>query len=163
MRNFKSGGGKRPKNKQEAIAMIEQYLGEVCKGIMLGMTITDACRAAGVDQSTFYRWMQKKDKDPDFAFVEQRVDEARAKGQMLLVSRVVNHSKKDWRAAAWILERRHPDVWAPKNNNVAPIDTKNTQELTNEEKQQALDSLKAEYKKELAREGKKNEKRTSKD
>ena len=115
MKIGKCGRGAKPKTNQEYFDNLKKKLDEICKGVAIGLTLTDACRAAGVDISTFYTWQNKAKVNPDYAFFNDKVDEARAQGERMLAGRITEHSKKDWRAAAWLLERRNNAVWGRKD------------------------------------------------
>ena len=82
-----------------------------CEAIRLGMTYKLACGYAGISEPTFYRWMQEADRSGGRK--EQRefrdaLKSAEAKGAAHNLA-VINRAAKDgdWKAAAWILERRH--------------------------------------------------------
>jgi hypothetical protein len=74
------------------------------------MTRAAAATQSGISKATFYRWM---DADEEFREdVEAAVDFAEA----VMVSQIktMGHSRDDWRAIAWLLERRFPDRWGLK-------------------------------------------------
>ena len=66
-----------------------------------------ACKEAGIHYSTFLNWLGTK---PEFL---EAVKKAELEGlesiKPLLFARIMEHSKKQWTAAAWILERLFPD------------------------------------------------------
>lgn len=66
--------------------------------LAVGASIEDAADEVGIGRETIYR---KRREDPVFG---TRVLEAIARGKKKLIERVT--SSKDWRAAAWMLERR---------------------------------------------------------
>lgn len=74
-----------------------------------------AARYAGVDESTFYRWMQKG-ADPDAPAIyrdfRQAVETARSQAEVRAVA-LINQAAQNgtWQAAAWYLERSHPQRW----------------------------------------------------
>jgi len=68
--------------------------------ISRGVSIVEACSILGVSRSTFYRHLQK---DQDF---EHQVDRARTIVSLELFETV--KASNDWRAAAWLLEKRFP-------------------------------------------------------
>jgi transposase len=108
--------GKRPKKGEQGPAMddarLDKIVDEVARAIALGMTQTDAARAAGVQPRTFESWLEKgRAGNPAYARIVDPIDNARALGQRSLADRIAKASNKDWRAAAWILERRHPQTW----------------------------------------------------
>jgi hypothetical protein len=77
-----------------------------------------AAAHAGIHRSTFHRWM--RDGDPDGAdsdnqpFRELRaaVEQAEADAEVHDVTIITRAARTgDWRAAAWLLPRRHPGRW----------------------------------------------------
>lgn len=87
-------------------------LGErFCEAIRLGMNYKLACGYAGISEPTFYRWMQEAERQggrkPQREF-RDALKSAEAEGAAHSLA-VINRAAKDgdWKAAAWILERRH--------------------------------------------------------
>jgi transposase-like protein len=72
-------------------------------GVREGLTYRLAAAVAGISPDTLTRW---KDRYPDFAARLMAV-EAEAAHDALKLIRRAGHD--DWRAAAWILEHRHPE------------------------------------------------------
>ena|SRR5215831_14406176 len=77
-----------------------------------GNYVTVATRAAGVGWSTFKAWMQRgaAGEEP-YAQLKERVEKARAEGQVRLVAIISRAAETDWRAANWLLERQWPEQW----------------------------------------------------
>lgn len=86
-----------------------------------------AARLAGIDEATYYRWMargkaeedrlaersSRKMRETERPFCEFRkaVMEADAAAEAQAAAAIMVAGKKDWKAHAWLLERRHPDRW----------------------------------------------------
>ena len=73
-----------------------------------GMTIEAACALAGVHKTTFYRWRKN---DPEW---EELSDHAMNFAEPILLHQLKTAAEDkmgDWRAYAWILERRWPQRW----------------------------------------------------
>ena len=85
----------------------------ILEGIRLGLTYEVACRAAGIDVSTLWRWRQQGEEAKSGKFYDfcKAVDAANAEAEALLLGRVVAASKEPqhWHAAKWILETRFRD------------------------------------------------------
>jgi len=84
----------------------------ICEGIRLGMTQDMAAARAGVARATFYRWKAEGEKQKAGAKRDFRdaLTRAEADGQAALLATVQEAAagrQGDWRAASWILERRH--------------------------------------------------------
>jgi len=79
--------------------------------------MTDSARAAGVNPRTLYSWLEKaKNGVAGYDEIADVLENRRAEGQAALVQRIDKASDKDWKAAAWILERRHNTEWGNKNS-----------------------------------------------
>jgi len=80
----------------------------ICSNIASGNTLRAAALAEGISEATLHRWRNEK---ADFAkMVEQAIGVSEAN----LVQKLT--SSEDWRAAAWILERRFPQTWSKKDH-----------------------------------------------
>ena len=82
----------------------------ICNAIELGATYTIAAEAGGISRATLYNWFEKAKKpraDKTYVRFLEDFTAAESRGALYLLGEVKRHSVKDWRAAAWILERRH--------------------------------------------------------
>lgn len=98
----------------------------ICEHLREGGYAETAAAAAGVSKSTFYEWMARGDAagakkvDEPYRIFRARIEEARAMGETVRVQQIADAAKNDWRAAAWMLEREHPDRWGgPRARNVS--------------------------------------------
>lgn len=87
--------------------------------IKLGNTLEAACGVVGLPYDTFAEWRQRGEGRhptrkplPDYVQFAQEVNQAIAEAQLRLIKRIHDASDNDWKAAAWILERRHPEHWS---------------------------------------------------
>ena len=83
----------------------------VCDAIRAGVPPETAAAYAGIDESTFYRWMQRGrglDAELLYAGFAEAVRLALAEWETRDILRIGEAAKSDWRAAAWRLERRLP-------------------------------------------------------
>jgi hypothetical protein len=67
-----------------------------------GCTRKSASLAAGISEETFYQYM----KDPEFSELVLKAEESFVVRNCALIQKA---APKEWRAAAWLLERRRPD------------------------------------------------------
>lgn len=90
-------------------AMIVQLVALIADG----MTYALAAEACGIATETFRQWMRKGEsgEQPYDALVVQ-LQRAQALGAHALLLKVQSAADQDWRAAAWLLERRHPESYA---------------------------------------------------
>jgi hypothetical protein len=111
------------------------------KMLSMGNRPTAACAVAGVNYDLFRRWMARggfplsgtttKDtispedaEEPYYSFA-MRMKAAAAEAEVRAVNQIVTAGDRDWKAAAWLLEKSNPDEWAPeKKQSGIQIDAK---------------------------------------
>lgn len=82
-----------------------------------GGLIGNACAVAGITHKTYCEWMKRGDpegsaqRDAPFREFRERVTEARQVAEARNVAIITTAAAKDWRAAAWLLERQAPEKW----------------------------------------------------
>lgn len=77
-----------------------------------GATQELAAMRAGIGVSTFYAWKKKAEEgDADFKDFLDVIDSAAAEGAMKALEKITAAMDDDWKAAAWILERRYPEMY----------------------------------------------------
>jgi transposase len=86
---------------------------KVVQAIRAGNYAEIACRAAGIAPSTFYRWLERGERETDgiHNHFTQAVRLAEAEAEVHAVALVRRAMSDDWRAALAYLERRHPARW----------------------------------------------------
>lgn len=78
----------------------------------------DACAACGIQYTTYKGWVNQGNKDiavkknTAFASFVIQIKEAEAQSLTGLIQTIRNASERQWQAAAWLAERRHPEKWA---------------------------------------------------
>lgn len=73
-----------------------------------------AAQYAGVDVTTYCAWKRRgaeEGKGKYYQFL-QAVTHALNKSELALATTIRTAGKDDWRAAAWLMERRYKDRWA---------------------------------------------------
>jgi hypothetical protein len=98
-------------------SMTSEIVERVVRAVGAGSYLEVAIASAGVPRSTFYDWWKRGAPDGapgDAAFREmrQRVERARAEGEVRNVGLIAGAAQESWQAAAWMLERSYPDRWA---------------------------------------------------
>jgi transposase len=82
-----------------------------------GGYVETAAAVAGITKRTFYGWMARGDAtgtkavDAPYRAFRERVDQARAEAESRNVAIIATAAAKDWKAAAWLLERQAPERW----------------------------------------------------
>jgi hypothetical protein len=80
----------------------EQTVLDVVTRVQEGLPVKAAARAAGIDPTTLWRW-RKDDEALDIA-----IHRARTMFVARQLARIDKAGETSWKAAAWLLERRHP-------------------------------------------------------
>lgn len=84
----------------------------VCRELRLGLSIASACAAAGITKTSYYEYHQRASEGPPFSVFAAATTKARSEGTRGLEHTVRKAAVGDWRAAAWMLERRAPEDWS---------------------------------------------------
>lgn len=85
----------------------------ILAAIEAGCTRATAAKAAGVDGSTFRRWLRKgRELIEPYAELVEQMRFAEARGEAALLAVIREASVRHWTSAAWLLERRFPHRWA---------------------------------------------------
>lgn len=98
----------------------------ILRAISHGLSYKRAAQAAGVVYSTFHRWMRKGCRDrkakikSDYRKFYEDVMSAEARAEDAQAEMIHRTAKKVWTAAAWWLERRHPERWG-RRDAVVPV------------------------------------------
>lgn len=84
----------------------------------LGASRVAACRYAGLAPSTVFAWMARGRRARSGKFLEflERVREADGHAELHLLAQIQTAAKRDWRAAAWMLERKFPKRWGKREH-----------------------------------------------
>ena len=81
-----------------------------------GASYQIAADKAGIARSTLHRWRN------DFEDFEADCKKAEARGATKLLENIQTAADKDWRAAAWLLEKRYPDIYGDNAGETASAD-----------------------------------------
>ncbi|WP_345736623.1 hypothetical protein [Prosthecobacter algae] len=85
------------------------------KAIELGMPLKQAAAMAGMSYDTLNHWQKRGENEsapPEYRQFCQLLRRSQAVAMQVHVSSICEAAKRDWRAAAWMLERRHPEDFA---------------------------------------------------
>jgi hypothetical protein len=86
----------------------------IMNAIRCGAPNRVACAAAGIGERTFYRWEERAGERPgsEYASFAEKLARARQEGVTARLALVQKAAVRDWRAAAWLLERDMPEVFS---------------------------------------------------
>ena len=77
-----------------------------------GLRNTDICKALGIHQSTFYKWLQEPRSGLEVELFES-LEKARAERKAFMLQTITKAAQDGtWTAAAWWLERVYPEEFA---------------------------------------------------
>lgn len=96
--------------------LTKEVQSDVCDGIKAGAVLLDAVRAAGLSKRTYYRWLElgKDRQNTKYHEFRKAVLAAKRQARTVLVQCIIGASADDWRAAAFMLERRYPKLFGKK-------------------------------------------------
>jgi len=80
----------------------------ICDGIEAGYTKAMVAKKVNIPTDMITRWLRLgRQGHEDFRDFTIEYDASQGVAVQNMVDQVIEHSKKDWRAAAWLLERRY--------------------------------------------------------
>jgi hypothetical protein len=108
---------KRPRGRP--LTLSQQVIDDLVAGIRVGLSTNAAAARANVPDTTLRHWLAVGEQHPDSIHGElvRAMANARATGELVLLAKIQRASESDWKAAAWILERRHPESYARVNRH----------------------------------------------
>jgi transposase len=93
---------------------IEPYIEKLCQALVLGATYELAARFAGISPDTFARWRQRMATarpGTPLARLRDRLTAAEGQAALRWLAQIQEAASADWRAAAFMLERRYPEEY----------------------------------------------------
>ena len=85
------------------------------EAIEQGMPLKQAAAVAGMSYDTLNHWQKRGENEsapPEYCQFYQQLRQSQAVAMQVHVSSICDAAKRDWRAAAWMLERRFPEDFA---------------------------------------------------
>ena len=83
---------------------------QICDYVAQGHTREVAAQACGIVSTTLYRWMKRGERQPDGPYGEfcRALKRADLEAELACLRQIKEAAQNgDWRAAAWMLERRY--------------------------------------------------------
>ena len=81
-------------------------------------TIALAAEASGAGVRTVFTWLERGrrggTRNARHVTFLHAVERAQGEAEAMLVARIAKQAATSWRAAAWLLEHRWPERWAPR-------------------------------------------------
>ena len=100
-----------------------EVIEKIVQALTVGNYRKQAALYAGIDDGTLRRWMKRGRAEPEGPYADFRaaVLEAESKAQIMAMGCVTKAIREgDWKAAAWMLERRLPEHYAPRSRLFDP-------------------------------------------
>ena len=118
---------------------IEQKIDTMASAIRRGLSNRSAAIAAGITPANFYNWQRnaKSGQEP-YASLWWKIQRAKEEGKLVLADHVYKAAERDWKAAAWLLERRAREFQRPDHSR--PQTTEITQNITVEESKKKVEA-----------------------
>jgi hypothetical protein len=126
-------------------AVTDEHIDRLLGALRLGMTRRAAAGVAGFSKTTLYRMLEN---DPD-GTLGTAMEKAEAEAEATYSTIVANAAAdpKNWTAAAWWLERRHPADYAKRDKvemtgkDGGPIDHREVTSLPDHERQALAEAI----------------------
>src|SRR5262249_51932820 len=85
---------------------------KILRAIRAGNYASVAAASAGIDDSTFYRWLERGEKGEEpYCEFREAIKKASADAEQEALADIRKAGKTNWQARAWYLERCHPARW----------------------------------------------------
>lgn len=86
---------------------------KICEALEMGAYIESAAAYADVHKTSLYAWLKRGRKGETEQFVQfiNAVDKAMEMGQLRHLRNIHKRGDTDWKASAWVLERKFPKKW----------------------------------------------------
>lgn len=103
------------------LKLTPELANEILDNLRAGNTIKTVAGAAGISDDTFFQWLRwgeedlKAKKDNALTRFALDVKKARHEAEARCVQIIANAAIETWTAAAWLLERRNPEMWGRKD------------------------------------------------
>lgn len=104
-----------PKGAGRKLSLTPEVVEKIARHVRTGNHWGVAAQLAGVKERTFWGWVKiaRDHRRPPAIFSQllQALHEADAAAEAVHVQNLMACMRKDWRASAWYLERKHRDRW----------------------------------------------------
>lgn len=106
--------------------LTDELRDSLCHALANGVYLAHAAPALGVDRRTITEWIRRGTadiaagrNDTDHAALVLALETARERGTMLMTEIVTRAARRDWRAAAWWLERTRPAAFGATTESIS--------------------------------------------
>ena len=102
----------------------------VIEAVRRGQTYKLSAAYAGISYSTLNRWRaigRDDDAPAKFRKFWKQLEQASGEAALRMIKLVEVAAQTDWKAATWILSRRHPDQWGERRERESELFDPSTQ------------------------------------
>lgn len=101
------------KRRGRASKLTPEVQARIVKALEAGCYFDAACEGAGIGESTGYRWLERGEAgDAGYREFREAVKRAEAVAEAGALAAIRSaYQGGTWQAAAWYLERKHPERW----------------------------------------------------
>lgn len=99
---------------KKTTSITKKHITAVCRAIRTGCPIAVAATTANIQRSTLYEWKARGKRQPTGIHGDLVRAMAAAADDFINdnLKKLATHSKVTWQTSAWLLERRHPELFA---------------------------------------------------
>jgi transposase len=114
--------------------LTQELIDTIISNIKVGAYVETASAAAGIHKDTYYRWLREgarirratpgtaydrplSEEEELMAAFSDAVEKAQAEAQMRDIKIIAKAAELQWQAAAWKLERKHPEMWGRRDRH----------------------------------------------
>ena len=109
------------------LTLTDELIDNLCKCISNGLNNKDACAMCGVTEDTFYKWLREAEDNNKVTNkgikvkLAESLKKAEAKFKAFHLGNITKSASSDWKASAWILERKFPKEFARIDRNAVVL------------------------------------------
>jgi transposase len=118
---FTNGCGRKGVTMSRPQIITKEIIEEICNYIAAGHSYAKSAKLAGIAESTFFRWrtmgqLEGAEDIYTIFYIETQDASDFSESEALQLVRSSAILERNWRAAAWFLERRFPDKYSKRPN-----------------------------------------------
>jgi transposase len=104
-----------PAKPEKPDGLTEDVKGKFLRFLSSGLPMDTAARLVGVQDYTVRLWLTRARTWPRGVYkgFDRDVTRCLAEGEAILLARITEAGRSNWRADAWLLERMYPDRYGP--------------------------------------------------
>jgi len=103
--------------------LTEERIEKIIRFIKIGTPIKEACIAVGISEQTYYNWKNRGETAKSGKYLEffESIKKAECESIVRDLTNIEKKAQEDWKASAWRLERRHPQLFGKREHVDADV------------------------------------------